>query len=84
MYYAGFLLYAGFFGGPLPDWGWLSGGFFGGFFCLPIVFVGFGGLRPGAVRLELDVEEGCGGKAGEGGDGVGAKIAVGLRMLPKR
>lgn len=51
---------------------------------MPIVFVGFGGLRPGAVRLELDVEEGCGGKAGEGGDGVGAKIAVGLRMLPKR
>lgn len=34
---------------------------------MPIVFVGFGGLRPGAVRLELDVEEGCGGRRGKAG-----------------
>lgn len=64
----------------MPDWGWLSGGFFGGFFACRLFLSVSEGLLPGAVRLELDVEEGCGG----GGDGIGAKIAVGLRMLPKR
>lgn len=80
MYYAGFLLYAGFFGGLCRIGAGCQAGFSAAFF---------------ACRLFLSVSEGLGREpcgwnwtsrrdAGEGGDGIGAKIAVGLRMLPKR